>query len=426
MSIYEILFLLTIPLQTMAVYLLNKVYFTERKVPAITEKVLYVIYSVAIATVFITVRMPIGFIAVNICGLFVISLCYSSKALRRIMNVLLIYFIMFISECVVMLLIGFLDVDIFGYSRFDSAIGILINRVVLVSVAYLFYKYSKGKKETVSMPWYYYAAHIVVIIGVISIFFFAIEYDSIGTSQFVLCCVIFVLVIAAILLIENMVYYTFSERHKMEFLKMQNEAYENQSEIISQSESNIRAVKHDINNHIYSIISMYESNSMEQAREYAKEVLDKLNSNSNVAKSGNFIIDSIVNFKLRELSMTDADISVNIKVPQNINIVPYDLTVILGNLLDNAVKAVSENESSKKLSLDISVSKGNLIVLIDNSYNGSLVVKDGILQSTKAKKEKHGMGISNVEKIAAKYGGEMYIDYNDKIFSVSVIIPYKE
>ena len=76
--------------------------------------------------------------------------------------------------------------------------------------------------------------------------------------------------------------------------------------------------------------------------------------------------------------------------------------------------------------MDISVSKGNLIVLIDNSYNGNLIISDGKLQSTKHKKEKHGMGISNVEKIAAKYGGEMYIDYNDKIFSVSVIIPYKE
>lgn len=426
MSMYEILFLLTIPLQTMAVYLLNEVYFTERKLPAITEKVLYVIYSVAIAIVFITVRMPIGFIAVNIGGLFVISLCYSSKAMRRIMNVLLIYFIMFISECVVMLLIGFLDVDIFGYSRFDSAIGILINRVVLVSVAYLFYKYSKGKKETVSMPWYYYVAHIVVIIGVISIFLFAIEYDSIGTSQFVLCCVIFVLVIAAILLIENMVYYTFSERHKMEFLKMQNEAYENQAEIISQSEANIRAVKHDINNHVYSIISMYENNSVQQAREYAKEVMDKINGNDNIAKSGNFIIDSIVNFKLRELSLTDADITVNIKVPKTMDIIAYDLTVIIGNLLDNAVRAVNESVSDKKLSLDISVSKGNLIVLIDNSYSGNLVINDGSLQSTKVKKEKHGVGIKNVEKTVQKYGGELYIDYTEKMFSASAIIPYKE
>lgn len=426
MSMYEILFLLTIPLQTMAVYLLNEVYFTERKLPAITEKVLYVIYSVAIAIVFITVRMPIGFIAVNIGGLFVISLCYSSKAMRRIMNVLLIYFIMFISECVVMLLIGFLDVDIFGYSRFDSAIGILINRVVLVSVAYLFYKYSKGKKETVYMPWYYYAAHIVVIIGVISIFLFAIEYDSIGTSQFVLCCVIFVLVIAAILLIENMVYYTFSERHKMEFLKMQNEAYENQAEIISQSEANIRAVKHDINNHVYSIISMYENNSVQQAREYAKEVMDKINGNDNIAKSGNFIIDSIVNFKLRELSLTDADITVNIKVPKTMDIIAYDLTVIIGNLLDNAVRAVNESVSDKKLSLDISVSKGNLIVLIDNSYSGNLVINDGSLQSTKVKKEKHGVGIKNVEKTVQKYGGELYIDYTEKMFSASAIIPYKE
>ena len=426
MSIYEIVFLLTIPLQIMAVYFLNKVFFSERKISVVIETALYIAYSFAIAAVFTTIRSTIGFIAVNVASLFIISLCYNSKLMRRIMDVLIMYFIMFISECVVMLIIGFLDVDIFGYSRFDSAIGILINRVVLVSVAYLFYKYRKGKKETVSLPWYYYAAHIVVIIGVISIFLFAIEYDSIGTSQFVLCCVIFVLVIAAILLIENMVYYTFSEKHKLEIIKMQNEAYENQTEIINQSVSSIRAIKHDINNHIYSIISMYEDNGAENAREYAQKVIDELNGKNNISKSGNFIIDSIVNFKLQQIASSDVELNVKINVPPSMHIIAYDLTVILGNLLDNAVKAVREASGDKKLSLDISVSKGNLIILVDNSYSGNLVINDGQLQSTKEEKHKHGMGIKNIEKAVQKYGGELYIDYNENVFSVSAIIPYKE
>lgn len=424
MSIYEIVFLFTIPLQTLAVYLMNKVYFAERRVSVTTEISMYLVYSLFVAAVFVTIRMPIGFIIVNVSSFFAISLCYESKTMRRIMNILIIYFIMFITEAVVMLLIGFLDVEIFSYSQFDSVIGILVNRIVLVSVSYLFYKYHKGKKDVVSLPWFYYAAHIIVIMGVISIFLFAVEYDNIGTGQFVLCCFIFVSVVTAILMIENMVCYTFQEKHKMEFLKMQNEAYENQSEIISQSESNIRAVKHDINNHIYSIISMYENNSVEQAKKYAGEVLNKINSNDSIAKSGNFIIDSIINFKVRELALTDAEIVVNINVPKTVDIIAYDLTVIIGNLLDNAVRAVNESKGSKKLSVDISVSKGNLIILIDNSYSGNLVFDDGKLKSTKPKKEKHGVGIKNVENAVQKYGGELYLDYTLTTFSASVIIPY--
>lgn len=426
MSIYEIVFLITLPLQTIAVFLYNKVFFTQRVTSKITETLSYLFYTAMIAGVFLTVRMPFGFITANLLGIFLVALNYESKMMKKIMNVFIIYFIMFVAETVVWIGIGFFEIGMFEYSQFDSVLGVLITRVVLVSVAYVFYKYANNKKSTINLPWYYYMAHIVVIFGVLWLFLLSIEYETMSTGQMIFCCVLFITVIAAILFIDNMVYYTFAEKHKLEIIKMQNEAYENQTEIINQSVSSIRAIKHDINNHIYSIISMYENNSAENAREYAQKVIDEINGNNNISKSGNFIIDSIVNFKLQQLVSSDVELNVKINVPPSMHIIAYDLTVILGNLLDNAIKAVMETKTDKKLSLDISVSKGNLIILVDNSYSGKLIINDGQMQSTKESKHKHGMGINNIEKTVQKYGGELYIDYTEKLFSASTIIPYKE
>ena len=102
----------------------------------------------------------------------------------------------------------------------------------------------------------------------------------------------------------------------------------------------------------------------------------------------------------------------------------FDITAILGNLLDNAITAI-EQSSNRMLDLRISYNLGNLIIFIDNSFEGNLIVKKDKLKTTKSDYTKHGMGLTNVEKSLENYGGEIRIKHTDKIFSVSVIIPYK-
>lgn len=153
-------------------------------------------------------------------------------------------------------------------------------------------------------------------------------------------------------------------------------------------------------------------------------ILDNIESNS-ISKSNNFIIDSIINFKLAVLKDTDTKINLDINVSQNINILAYDLTIILGNLLDNAVTAVLKSED-KKLDLIMSCNMGNLIILMDNSFNGDLIIENNKFKTTKPFKYGHGMGFNNISKVLENYGGEIRIEHTNNTFSVAVIIPYED
>lgn len=67
---------------------------------------------------------------------------------------------------------------------------------------------------------------------------------------------------------------------------------------------------------------------------------------------------------------------------------------------------------------------GNLIILINNSYDGKIINENGEIKTTKIYKSGHGLGIKSIRNILEKYDGEMRINYNNDTFSTSIIIPY--
>ena len=68
----------------------------------------------------------------------------------------------------------------------------------------------------------------------------------------------------------------------------------------------------------------------------------------------------------------------------------------------------------------------NLIILIDNSFNGDLIIENNKFKTTKPFKYGHGMGFNNISNVLENYGGEIRIEHTNNTFSVAVIIPYED
>ena len=99
----------------------------------------------------------------------------------------------------------------------------------------------------------------------------------------------------------------------------------------------------------------------------------------------------------------------------------------MGNLLENAIEAAERTEN-KYLNVSITLQKGILRIRIDNSFvtesTSYKEERDGsrILQTTKKRKELHGIGLKNVKKIVESYNGNMEIHMENDIFSVNIIL----
>lgn len=419
---YEIIHIVTNTIFTFAIYKFFYIFFDEDAYNKGLEKLSYILYFILSSiSVFVT-RVPINTLVFTLIFLFAISLNYKSSLQKKIIFSSFIYSILFVIEIITSVSIGFLDISAIQNSSFDSSVGLILIRTITMIVAYLISRYKMSIKKDFSIPKIYYLAFAIVLLGTLYLFVTSLENSKITLYNVIISGVILIAVNITMILIDEKIYNSIIAVNEKNILKQQNIAYENQTEIINQSIKSIESLKHDMKNHLMMLNEMYASNKKDEIESYIGKILDEID-NEVFSQSNNFVIDSMINFKLRKLQNTDTKIYMDINVPESINILAYDITVILGNLLDNAITAILQSKN-KKLDLQISCSMSNLIILMDNSFSGNLIIEKGKFKSTKSFKENHGMGLANVEKSLENYRGEIRTEYTSEIFSVFVIIPY--
>lgn len=107
-----------------------------------------------------------------------------------------------------------------------------------------------------------------------------------------------------------------------------------------------------------------------------------------------------------------------------------DLYVLFGNIIDNAVEAVSklDDESKRYIGLNVHTVEKFVTITTNNYYEGEIRFSgDGLPETTKNDKLSHGFGMRSISAIAEKYGGTLDIKVRDGVFNLSLMfqIPSK-
>lgn len=385
---------------------------------------IYVTYFFVSAIVFLNIRIPLVTLLFNIISYFVISLCYKATMYRRIIISIFTYIIGLIIELAYVILLEGSSVPLLEKSEYDSIIALILIRVTNLIIAYLFYRYKFSLNRSFVIPKTYYFSIIFISFGSMYLYVGSLGSVDINVWNVGIGGVILIGINLLTMALDEKIYKSIILTQEKELLYQQNCAYENQSNIINQTNETIRNMNHDMKNHISMLNRIYQEsgqNGMEEINQYTNAMLEKME-NGVICKSYNFIIDSIVNFKLTPLLDTDVVMKVDICVPHTMNILAMDLTTILGNLLDNAVTAVVYSKE-KKLDLKIMFKLGNLIITLKNSYNGKIIAENKVLKTTKIYGVGHGFGISSIKEAVAKYDGSLEIEYSSNYFLAEVIIP---
>ena len=102
-----------------------------------------------------------------------------------------------------------------------------------------------------------------------------------------------------------------------------------------------------------------------------------------------------------------------------------DQYILFGNLLDNAIEAVSLLPEGEVKNIQVTVrrERGFVVITTENGYAGTLEWTDGRPGTSKEDKQNHGFGLLSIEKIVHKYGGRYSISTDDQIFCMSILFP---
>lgn len=221
--------------------------------------------------------------------------------------------------------------------------------------------------------------------------------------------------------IQHVVLENMSERWRREALEKQVGIYQHELSIINESQRRLEGIRHDLRHHLIELKGLAEDRKQEELLAYIREMSADFSDRETAVHSGNYEIDSLVNYLLYNAREKLDCVDVKVSIPENMKVDYYKLNIILGNLLENAIEAAVMSDE-KLLKLVMTAERGMLFISVENSYKGTIVTGAGKIESSKRDGKRHGLGIGNVQRIVEEQNGEMKILAEKGRFMVHVAV----
>lgn len=190
-----------------------------------------------------------------------------------------------------------------------------------------------------------------------------------------------------------------------------------------------RGWRHDYHNHIQSMKAYLAMGETDKLGEYLDRLDTDLTTVDTVVKTGNVMIDAVLNSKLSLAKAKQIAVEAKAVVPSRLDISEIDLSLIIGNLMDNAMEACLriEEEKARFIRVYIDVIKGQLYIYVMNAVNGRPDKKrtdDHRIRYPSAKAGRsYGFGLMRIDRVVERCKG--YIDRQDEenVFATEILLP---
>ena len=188
---------------------------------------------------------------------------------------------------------------------------------------------------------------------------------------------------------------------------------------------NIRAFKHDFNNIVQAIGGYITTNDMDGLKKYYSQLLDDCQRVNNLTTLSPEVINNPAIYSLLASKYHKADelgIKINLEIfidLNTLNVKIYELTRIMGILLDNAIEATLEcDEKIINVTMRKDDSRKRQLLIIENTYLNKDINLDKIFEKSYSTKPNNtGLGLWEVRQILKKNNNlNLFTTKNDKFF----------
>jgi len=187
----------------------------------------------------------------------------------------------------------------------------------------------------------------------------------------------------------------------------------------------MRALRHDIANHLQTIERMAEASDSVGVRNYARELQSAADAAESPMQTGNTTLDAVLSAKIPIFAEQGIRFENFLSAAGLCTLSPMEISALFGNALDNAAEAVASlPKEARTIRLSGGPSHGNLVVKLTNPYDGERIQEGGRFRSSKENDGRpHGYGLGNMERIVRAHGGMLTCRAQDGIFTLVFAIP---
>ena len=186
----------------------------------------------------------------------------------------------------------------------------------------------------------------------------------------------------------------------------------------------MRGYKHDFHHHLQALKGQLEAGEVDRALAYIEQLDNQLMNVDTLLKTGNVSLDAILSAKIAQAKAENIAVTVKANVPDALTISDLELSIIIGNLLDNAIEACRTVTGERFIRIFISM-KGTMLYFSMLNAAGAKKKKTGSLFATH-KDGVHGFGLRRTEAILEEHGGWVKYNSEDGAFTSEFLVPAVE
>lgn len=186
----------------------------------------------------------------------------------------------------------------------------------------------------------------------------------------------------------------------------------------------MRGYKHDFHHHLQTLKGQLEAGEVDRALAYIEQLDNQLMNVDTLLKTGNVSLDAILSAKIAQAKAENIAVTVKANVPDTLTISDLELSIVVGNLLDNAIEACRTVTGERFIRIFISM-KGNMLYFSMLNASGTKRKKTGSLFATH-KDGVHGFGLRRAEAILEEHGGWVKYNSEDGAFTSEFLVPAVE
>lgn len=218
---------------------------------------------------------------------------------------------------------------------------------------------------------------------------------------------LFSLCISGVVLVMGIVLEVYEQKKMRELVDEKDLALKYQSEkeaLLKESYEELRTLKHDLK-HV--LTSQIDPDAISASLDQAFVPIE----------TGYSYLDTIVNANYIRAIRLNIKFDTYIERIEKININENDLTILLTNILDNAIR---HTEGKKEILFEIYKKNGFLMIVCTNSMQHQILDKSGNIKINHS--SKNGYGVKSINKIVKKYDGSIKYSQSEDTLTCSIAI----
>lgn len=362
----------------------------------------------------------ITFVLIFLLTIIFLSKFYKKNIIVNIVGIIFSSIIVIVTELMVMVM----SILIVGHNDLPFWLYVAILLVTMSLAIYFAYKIMKFKKIRIDDFIEKYNSILIICINVIIIFLF---FKVLFQNKFIEGLVVVEIGILFLSIIIVNIFY-FIDLYKKDKKNKKSELKESINPLIQDLIDEMKASEHEYKNHLnilYCMIQVCKEDELrDRAKKYIGNVFENKNLLSNLSNIENTILKAVLLSKITQAEKSE--IKCYYQINSELEGIPLDnseLTVVLSNLLNNAIEAASKSERKNINIFTEFIDEKHIIKVSNSTINFTEEMMPNISKvrfSTKGKGR--GYGLYNINNIINKYKGNLIMSLDKDVFNVTIEI----